>query len=277
MQISGWSRLIFREASSVATLSEWKKQLTERESEVFQTQRDTTAQDFEREREKLHQNWPTESGERFLKKKLQETRDPSGRLSMVEPDHSSLSVRRQCRLLKVPRSTLYYKPRSATPENLALMRRIDQIHLEDPSAGSRRIAAIVRREGEPVNRKRVQRLMRVMEIELTAPRRRTTIAGEPSRVKPYLLGGVEITDANHVWCTDITYIPMRQGILYLCVVMDWATRKVLGWCLSNTQDTGMCLCALEMALETTGCQPEILNSDQGTQICLSMVVSLVLL
>ena len=184
---------------------------------------------------------------------------------MVEPDHSDLSVRRQCRLLKVPRSTLYYKPRSTTPENLELMKRIDKIHLEDPSAGSRRMVAIVSREGEAVNRKRVQRLMRLMEIESIAPRRRTTIPGEPSRVKPYLLRGLDITAANHVWCTDITYIPMRQGFLYLCVVMDWATRKVLGWCLSNTQDAGMCLSALTMALETTGCRPEILNSDQGTQ------------
>ena len=177
---------------------------------------------------------------------------------MTEREHPSLSA--QCRLLALSRSTLYYQPTGHSAETLALMRRIDELYLDYPFYGSRHLA----REGVTVGRRRVRRLMRLLGLEAIYRKPRTTVANPEHRVYPYLLRGLEIERANHVWCTDITYIPVQGGFLYLVAVMDWATRRVLAWRLSNTMDTEFCLEALTEALGRYG-TPEIFNTDQGSQ------------
>jgi len=169
-----------------------------------------------------------------------------------------LSVARQCELVGLPRSTWYYEPIGETAENLALMRQIDELYLEFPYYGSRKMAVEL-----GVNRKRVQRLMRLMGLEAIYPGRRTTRPATGHKIYPYLLRNVEIVRPDQVWSTDITYIPLRQGFLYLVAIMDWFSRYVLSWRLSNTLDGGFCLEALEEALAAG--QPEIFNSDQGSQ------------
>jgi putative transposase len=169
-----------------------------------------------------------------------------------------LSVVRQCDLVGLPRSTWYYTPAVESAENLALMRRIDELYLRWPFYGSRKIA-----EALGVNRKRVQRLMRRMGLEAIYPKRRTTQRAAGHNIYPYLLRNVEITRPDQVWSTDITYVPMRHGFLYLVAMMDWFSRYVLSWRLSNTLDGGFCLEALDEALELA--RPEIFNSDQGSQ------------
>jgi putative transposase len=179
---------------------------------------------------------------------------------MTEREHPSLSLSAQCRLLALSRSTLYYQPTGHSAETLALMRRIDELYLDYPFYGSRHLA----REGVTVGRRRVRRLMRLLGLEAIYRKPRTTVANPEHRVYPYLLRGLEIERANHVWCTDITYIPVQGGFLYLVAVMDWATRRVLAWRLSNTMDTEFCLEALTEALGRYG-TPEIFNTDQGSQ------------
>lgn len=177
-----------------------------------------------------------------------------------------LSVRRQCELLDISRSMLYYLPKGEPEENLRIMREIDELHLEDATAGSRRMRDYLRRRGWPkIGRSRVKRLMRLMGIEAVYPRKRTTIPGGSAGIYPYRLRGLKIDRPNQVWCADITYIPMARGFMYLFAVMDWHSRKVLAWELSNTLDTGFCLRALNKAVESTGTVPEILNTDQGCQ------------
>jgi putative transposase len=169
-----------------------------------------------------------------------------------------LSIARQCDLLGLARSTCYYKPVGETPENLKLMRRIDKQYLKTPFYGSRKLADVL-----GVNRKRIQRLMRLMGLEAVFPKRRTTWPGAGHKIYPYLLRNVEITRPNQVWSTDITYIPMRHGFLYLTAVMDWYSRYVLSWRLSNTLEGSFCVEALDAALSQA--RPEIFNSDQGSQ------------
>jgi putative transposase len=177
-----------------------------------------------------------------------------------------VSVRRQCELLKICRSMVYYLPKGEPAENLRLMREIDELHLEDPSAGARRMRSYLERRGfGRIARSRVSRLMRLMGIDAVYPRRRTTIPGGRSGIYPYLLRGVEIARPNQVWCADITYIPMAKGFMYLFAVMDWHSRKVLAWELSNTLDTDFCLRTLNKAVAVTGTVPEIFNTDQGCQ------------
>lgn len=145
------------------------------------------------------------------------------------------------------------------------MEKIDQLHMEDPSAGTRRMYKYVKRQtGKNIGRKRVRRLMRLMGVEAIYPRRRTTIPGGPSGIFPYRLKGIDICTPNQVWCADITYIPMRRGFMYLFAIMDWHSRKIISWELSNTLDTDFCLKALKGALQTSGI-PEIMNTDQGCQ------------
>jgi len=176
-----------------------------------------------------------------------------------------LSVRRQCQLLNIHRSTAYRQPGGESADNDALMRLIDRQHLADPSAGVRRMALYLSQlTGKSINKKRVRRLMRKMRIEAVYPRARTTIPGGPSGIAPYLLKGMEIGHANQVWSMDITYIPMRRGFMYLFAVMDWYSRKILSWELSNTLDTAFCLKGLARAVVAYGC-PEIVNTDQGCQ------------
>jgi putative transposase len=186
------------------------------------------------------------------------------RRAMVERPGEGVSVRRQCELLNVARSGVYRPKPVAEADDLALMRRIDELHLELPFYGSRRMTFQLNEEGRGVNRKRVQRLMRVMGIEALVPRPGTSRAAPGNKIYPYLLRGVAITEPNHVWACDITYIPMASGHLYLVAIIDWASRAVLAWRLSNTMDTRFCLDALDEALERHG-KPEIFNTDQGAQ------------
>ena len=183
---------------------------------------------------------------------------------LVDREHTSLSVRRQCELLGLSRSSWYYQPAETSLEDLRLMRLLDEQYLRTPSFGSRMMSKLLSRQvGFAVNRKRVQRLMRTMGIEALAPRPRTTRRNESHRVFPYLLRGLAITHKDQVWSTDITYVPLHCGLMYLVAVMDWHTRYVLSWRLSNSLEDSFCIEALEDAL-TQG-RPEIFNTDQGSQ------------
>lgn len=182
--------------------------------------------------------------------------------------HSDLSQRRQCEMLKVSRATLHYHATPIDAEDLALMRRIDELHLRFPFYGSRKIMHVLRREGTEVNRKRVQRLMRIMNLEGQVPRRDTSKPNVLHERFPYLLRNLRIARPNQVWAADITYIPMAVGFLYLVAIIDWFSRRVLAWQLSNTLDTGFCVEALQRALGDFG-NPEIFNTDQGAQFTAS--------
>jgi putative transposase len=177
---------------------------------------------------------------------------------------SRIPVVRQCQLLSLSRSTAYYRPQGVSDEDLELMRLIDEIHLELPFYGSRRIRDELGDRGHPVDRKRVQRLMRLMGVEALYPKPRTTKPGKGHRIYPYRLKGLTIDRANQVWAADLCYIPMARGFMYLVAIMDWHSRKVLSWRLSNTMDTDFCVEALEEALERFGF-PDIFNTDQGSQ------------
>jgi putative transposase len=182
---------------------------------------------------------------------------------LIEPSNDHLSVRRQCELLDINRSSFYLPPAAESEENLRLMRLIDQQFLKTPFYGSRRMTASSERSGETVNRKRVQRLMAQMGLEAIFPRPRTTITGTAARVYPYLLRDRELTRVDEVWSSDITYVPMRHGFMYLTAVIDWFSRYVLSWRLSNTLEGRFCLEALEEALSMG--RPEIFNTDLGSQ------------
>jgi putative transposase len=183
---------------------------------------------------------------------------------MVEAGKEELSVLRRCELLSIGRSTYYYQPAGETPENLTLMRLIDAQFLETPWYGSRQMARHLRREGRDVGRKRVRRLTAKMGLAPIYQKPRTTVPHPEHRIYPYLLRALVIDRPNQVWCADITYIPMRRGFLYLVAVMDWATRKVLSWRVSNTMDVSFCVEAMEEALARFG-RPAIFNTDQGSQ------------
>ena len=175
-----------------------------------------------------------------------------------------LPLKRRCALLLVARSSAYYEPTKESSEDEVLMRALDKIHLRLPFYGSRRLVDELATEGHVVNSKRVKRLMRRMGINTLYPKPNTSRANHAHKVYPYLLRGLNIDRANQVWCTDITYIPMRKGFLYLVAVMDWHSRKVLSWRLSNTLETEFCVEALREALHHYG-TPEIFNTDQGCQ------------
>src|ERR1022692_3588633 len=188
----------------------------------------------------------------------------SERLVLVDHDDPGLPVVEQCRLLKVARSTLYYRPVPLRSDDLAVMRRMDELHLAWPFYGSRRMAAVLRREGWPVNRKRAKRLMKMMAIEAIYQKPNTSKGHPDHRVYPYLLRGLTIDRPNQVWCADITYIPMAKGFVYLVAVMDWFSRRVLSWRVSITMETDFCVAALTEAMDRYG-KPEIFNTDQGAQ------------
>ncbi len=173
-------------------------------------------------------------------------------------------VVKQCRLLSLNRSTFYYQPEPISEEDLELLLKIDEIHLELPFYGSRRIKNELRDLGYTVNRKKIQRLMRILGITAIYPKRRTSNPDKGHKKYPYLLKGLKIDRPNQVWCTDISYIPMAHGFLYLVAIMDWHSRKVLSWRLSNTMDTEFCVEALKEALHLHG-SPAIFNTDQGAQ------------
>jgi putative transposase len=199
---------------------------------------------------------------------------------MINPKHRKISVRRQCDLLGLNRSGFYYQPRTVTKksknnasdmifpireteQNLSIMKRIDELYMKHPFYGSRNMRTVLNREGCQVNRKRIQRLMRLMGIQAIYPKPRLSIAGKDHKVYPYLLKDLSIDRPNYVWCADITYIRLAYGFVYLVAVMDWHSRFVLSWRLSNTLDTEFCLEALREALESG--TPDIFNSDQGCQ------------
>jgi putative transposase len=183
--------------------------------------------------------------------------------AQIHTEHE-LSKTRRCELLDVARSTAYYRPEPASEADLALMRLIDEIHLKLPFYGSRRIRDELEDQGHRVNRKRVQRLMRLMGLRALYPRRRTSQPGKGHKIYPYLLRDLTVGRANQVWATDVCYIPMAKGFMYLVAIMDWHTRRVLSWRVSNTLDTDFCIEALEEALQRYGA-PEIFNTDQGSQ------------
>jgi putative transposase len=182
---------------------------------------------------------------------------------MIDRNHE-LPVTRQCQALKLARSTVYYQPQPVSPETLALMRRIDALHLEYPFAGARMLRDMLQREGYTVGRGRVGRLMRRMAIEAIYRRPNTSRKHGADAIYPYLLRNLKIDRPNQVWATDITYIPMRRGFLYLVAVMDWYSRRVLAWRVSNTLTVDFCLDAVREAIACHG-RPEIFNTDQGSQ------------
>ncbi len=207
-----------------------------------------------------NRNAPTDSADEAKKKLPASFED---KRSLVDVGHPALSVRRQCELLGLNRSSLYYQPAGETAENLRLMRRIDEQYTACPFYGSRRMTAWLIEQGEEVNRKRVQRLMRTMGLEAIYPKPRTSTAGQGHKVYPYLLRNVTIERPDQVWSADITYVPMTSGFMYLAAVIDWYSRYVIAWKLSNTLDGSFCLEMLEEALE--GGRPEVFNTDQGVQ------------
>ena len=186
------------------------------------------------------------------------------RKAMITRGHPDLSLSRQCEVLSICRSSIYYTPKGESPENLLLMRRIDELFLKYPFYGSRQMARQLRRTGDGAGRHRVRRLMRLMGLEAIYQAPRTSAPHPEHRVYPYLLRGMAIDRPNQVWCADITYIPVQRGFLYLVAVMDWTTRHVLAWRLSNTMDARFCVEALNEALARYG-KPEIFNTDQGSQ------------
>jgi len=186
------------------------------------------------------------------------------RKAMITREHPELSLSRQCEVLSISRSSFYYALKGESPSSLALMRRIDELFLKYPFYGSRQMVRQLRRDGIVVGRHRVRRLMRLMGLEAIYQAPRTSAPHPAHRIYPYLLKGMAIERPNQVWCADITYIPVQRGFLYLVAIMDWATRHVLAWRLSNTMDARFCVEALEEALSRYG-KPEVFNTDQGGQ------------
>jgi len=182
---------------------------------------------------------------------------------MIETDHPTLSIRRQCQLIGLNRATYYAQPAEETADNLNLMRRIDEQYLKTPFYGIRRMTAQLQRDGYEVNHKRIARLMRCMGIQAIFPRKSLSQSGKEHAIYPYLLRGLKIDRIDQVWSTDITYVPMVQGFMYLVAIIDWHSRYVLAWRLSNTLDTAFCLEALNEALAHR--RPDIFNTDQGAQ------------
>jgi putative transposase len=182
---------------------------------------------------------------------------------MIDREHPELSLVRQCSLLGICRSSLYYQPAPVSAEDLELMALLDRQYLKTPFYGSRKMTAWLRSQGYQVNRKRIQRLMQVMGLQAIYRRPNTSKSAPEHRVYPYLLRGLEINRVNQVWTADITYLPMARGFLYLVAIMDWHSRYVLAWRLSNTMEVDFCVEALEEALSHG--KPEIFNTDQGSQ------------
>lgn len=183
---------------------------------------------------------------------------------MIDFNNSEISVEFQCKLLGINRSTVYYKPMQVKQRDLDLMRIIDEQYLETPFYGSRSMRNHIRRLGWEINRKPIQRLMRLMGLQAIYPKPKTTKPHPQNKVYPYLLRGLKIDHPDQVWAADITYVPMSRGFMYLIAIMDWHSRKVLSWRVSNSMDADFCVEALEEAIAKYGC-PEIFNTDQGSQ------------
>jgi len=180
---------------------------------------------------------------------------------MIEPRHPNLPIGKQCALLSISRSSFYYMPKGETAMNLMLMRQIDEQFLETPFYGVRQMTWHLRNEGHQVNEKRIRRLMRLMGLMPIYQRPNTSKAAKGHKIYPYLLRGLRVDRPNQVWCADITYVPMPQGYMYLVAIMDWYSRFVLAWALSNTLETAFCLWALERSFDHG--QPKIMNTDRA--------------
>ena len=244
-------------------VSQWKGQLLERLPATFHSRPDRAQADWEeREAELFRKIGQLEMELDWLKKKLPGS--PAQRRAMIEPAHPQLSVRRQCRLLGLARSTAYHRPRGEPARNLALLRALDELYTQYPFFGVARMTVWLRREGWRVNPKRVRRLLRSLGLQALWPKRRLSQRDPRQAVFPYLLRDLPVQRPNQVWCSDITYIRLREGFAYLVAVMDWHSRRVLAWGLHNSLDAVFCVRALREALSVHGA-PEIFNTDQGSQ------------
>ncbi|MHA3980684.1 IS3 family transposase [Halovulum sp. GXIMD14794] len=244
-------------------IHQWKRALLEGASDIFERGGKKKAEVDEETVRSLH----AKIGELavandFLSRKLKVDRQV--RRGMVEKDHPTLSIGAQCRLLSISRSSFYYAPQGETGMNLALMQLIDRQFLETPFYGVRQMTWHLQNEGHAVNQKRIRRLMRLMRLMPIYQKPTTSKPAKGHKTYPYLLGGLRVDRPNQVWCADITYLPMRRGFLYLVAIMDWFTRKVLAWRISNTLEADFCVEALNEAVHRFG-PPEIMNSDQGSQ------------
>ncbi|WP_291734324.1 IS3 family transposase [Leisingera sp. F5] len=242
----------------------WKRALLEGASGVFERGGKKTPEIDEEQVKELH----AKIGELavandFLSRKLK-TVDRQVRRKMIEPANANLPIGKQCKLLSISRSSFYYQPKGETALNLMLMRRIDEQFLETPFFGVRQMTWHLRNEGHLVNEKRIRRLMRVMGLMPIYQKPNTSKAAKGHKTYPYLLRGLRVGRPNQVWAADITYLPMRKGFLYLVAIIDWHTRKVLAWRISNTLEADFCVEALNEAIHKFG-PPEIMNTDQGSQ------------
>ncbi|MEM8777564.1 MAG: IS3 family transposase [Cyanobacteria bacterium P01_G01_bin.49] len=244
----------------------WKRQLLELASLVFEKQgkgqmgkEDPTAEINE-----LYRQIGQLKVERdFLGRQVSQT-GVDHRKALVVPNHPKLTISTQCELLKLSRSTYYYQAQETSSEELMMLRLLDKQYLKTPFYGSRKMTKYLIEQGYEVNRKRVIRLMRKLGLQAVYPKKRTTIPNQSHKIYPYLLRDLAIAKSNQVWCTDITYLPVRKGHFYLVAIMDWFSRKTLSWRISNTMEVDFCLDALSEALSSYG-KPEIFNSDQGSQ------------
>ncbi|QJD28515.1 IS3 family transposase [Methylococcus geothermalis] len=255
----------------VNQITQWKSQLQERASDVFATaaeRSESSGPDVKELHAKIGQ---LAMANDFLSRRAR-SRRRCERKTMIDRS-DKLPVVRQCELLELSRSSVYYVPQPVSESDLALMRRIDELHINHPFAGARMLRDLLRLEGIQVGRRHVSTLMKKMGIEALYRRPNTSRKHPQNPIFPYLLRGLEITRANHVGAMDITYIPMRKGFVYLAAVLDWATRRVLSWRLSNSLTTDFCIEAVEEALQRHG-KPEIFNTDQGSQFTSTEFVDL---
>ena len=227
----------------------WKKKLLESAPGVFPTGKDREAERLAAQREILYRKVGQLQVEvDWLKKDRIAGLSTAEKHGMIEPDHRLLSIRRQCELLGLGRSSYYRNPASESDENLELMQLIDKEYTAHPFYGTRKMRDYLKRKGHTVNRKRIQRLMRLMGLASIAPRKRTSVPGVRHKIYPYLLRNIEITYPGQVWCSDITYIRLKRGFVYLTVVMDWYSRYVLSWEISVTMEESFCVSALERVI-----------------------------
>ena len=245
----------------------WKKALADGAAAIFDHGNGTNKGKEQKNNDALVARLYQQIGQLKVERDFLEERSrsmtPAQRRELVDRRHGSLSIVRQCALLGVSRSSLYHRPKETSQQALSLMREMDRQYLETPFYGSRRMKASLDRQGMPVSRKRVQRLMRLMGLHAIYRQPRTSQPAPERRVYPYLLRNLTITRANQVWAADITYLPMARGFLYLVAIMDWHSRYVVAWRLSNTLETGFCAEALNEALDQG--TPEVFNTDQGSQ------------
>jgi len=246
-----------------AVIAKGKKHAVGSLPELFSDKRDRDRQDQQALQEELYRQIGQLTVELDWLKKNPACFPLERKRELIERDHPRIPLARQCELLGLARSSLYYQPRGESEENLAVMRRIDQLYTKWPFLGSRRMRVYLSRQGYEVNRKRVQRLMSLMGLEAIYPKRSLSRAVTGAKRYPYLLRGLEVASADEVWAADITYIRLVHGYLYLVAVLDWWSRYVLAWETSNTLDADFCVVALRRALERG--QPEISNTDQGVQ------------